>query len=366
VRGSNIAEIDEALQDWDTIPLTASADIKMAALSRIISACKAWIRKKEGKKGVPAAVLPGQTESLYAKRYRAIKALANQAVQQLFLLDPNLGAAHALFQFKKATAGVAAGVGVPAVATMPKRAMAPGYLNERRSYLDFNKQRALSGSVLHEVIDDAADPTLRSNDKKKAKAQTKVGKIMRNRTFDSLTPQEYQAIGALAGDLRNQGAEVKYFTKLERLKMMATADANGLLVDYQSNPLNSGNGVWPFAIDRYGNLFFARDNPPPGYARFNHSSFNAGNDVICAGTMRILNGQLMSFNNNSGHYKPDRTNLSNALIVIRDVIGADMSQAEIEYWDAVSSPTHIIINVYTITNFVNAGAPSQTAQLPKT
>lgn len=41
----------------------------------------------------------------------------------------------------------------------------------------------------------------------------------------------------------------------------------------------------------------------------NHSTFNAGNEVVCAGMLSITNAQLTMINNESGHYKPDQKNL---------------------------------------------------------
>jgi hypothetical protein len=53
-----------------------------------------------------------------------------------------------------------------------------------------------------------------------------------------------------------------------------------------------------------------------GNQMWNHSSFNAGTDVICAGMIRIHNGTLMYVDNDSGHYKPTRQNLHGMLTII--------------------------------------------------
>ena len=44
-----------------------------------------------------------------------------------------------------------------------------------------------------------------------------------------------------------------------------------------------------------------------------HSSYLAGNAVLCAGDIRIKNGLVSHINNNSGHYQPDDSNLARAV-----------------------------------------------------
>ena len=68
-----------------------------------------------------------------------------------------------------------------------------------------------------------------------------------------------------------------------------------------------------WAMDRYGNLFVKSSQMLQQAAYFNHSSFCAGNDVICAGTIVIDDGMLVYIDNQSGHYKPDRDQLLMAI-----------------------------------------------------
>lgn len=46
---------------------------------------------------------------------------------------------------------------------------------------------------------------------------------------------------------------------------------------------------------------------------FGHSSFLNGQPVICAGDMKVTNGQLLEISFNSGHYKPTPTHMLNCL-----------------------------------------------------
>jgi hypothetical protein len=66
--------------------------------------------------------------------------------------------------------------------------------------------------------------------------------------------------------------------------------------DTQADP----NGFM-FAMDEYGTLFArAAAGLATGGQYWNHSSFNAGKDVICAGMIRIHAGVLQYVDNNSG------------------------------------------------------------------
>lgn len=51
--------------------------------------------------------------------------------------------------------------------------------------------------------------------------------------------------------------------------------------------------------------------------RFYHSSYLAGNDVICAGCMKVKNGKLLWIDNRSGHYQPSVEKLVIVLQTLR-------------------------------------------------
>lgn len=53
-------------------------------------------------------------------------------------------------------------------------------------------------------------------------------------------------------------------------------------------------------------------------AAMHHSSFLSGADVMCAGTLEVIEGKLIYISNNSGHYKPNIDDLQavcNAILI---------------------------------------------------
>jgi hypothetical protein len=51
-----------------------------------------------------------------------------------------------------------------------------------------------------------------------------------------------------------------------------------------------------------------------------HTSLLQGANVICAGGMLIENGQLLSIDNVSGHYRPKLKNLLNCIISLKNKV----------------------------------------------
>lgn len=165
----------------------------------------------------------------------------------------------------------------------------------------------------------------------------------KNRPMESLSLKEFEQLGKDSGALR-----MYFCNKQQRMRHLAEyinnrwRDIEGNLLDSELS--DSENGLaYPeecqmWAMDRYGNLFVAHDNT--AYAlkvlketkglfnkgatarggMFNHSSFCAGREVICAGMIFFWKGQLIHIDNNSGHYKPNRQHLYNAVkIIVEDV-----------------------------------------------
>ena len=112
-----------------------------------------------------------------------------------------------------------------------------------------------------------------------------------------------------------------------------------------------------YAMDKYGNLFASeaetrKQLAQAGFAAFNHSTFNAGKEVICAGMITIVRGKLCWINNDSGHYKPTHENLRQALLMLMSD-GANMDNVVV----GARNPKTKLMEAYQLATFMNKGAP---------
>ena len=94
---------------------------------------------------------------------------------------------------------------------------------------------------------------------------------------------------------------------------------SGLIVDRAGSPLDpqldlpehkSRGGEAIFVMDVMGNIYYSFD---PKYGHIHHSSLAAGRPVAAAGELVIINGELISISNESGHYRPPASTIDLAL-----------------------------------------------------
>jgi len=141
-----------------------------------------------------------------------------------------------------------------------------------------------------------------------------------NKDFDQLNISEFEALARIGENIGTM-SEVTYLKKQHRYQYLAIPDGN-LFYDINDNPFQAHENDWVvaprymYAIDKYGNLFCVKDIVSDKW--FNHSSFSAGGKVICAGMIDINNGKLMHIDNESGHYKPNRKQLHEAIALFHD------------------------------------------------
>ena len=154
------------------------------------------------------------------------------------------------------------------------------------------------------------------------------------------------------------GKQVDFLKRAERMRFLAIPD-DGLLIDMQGKPINAPNppvpyGQFMYAIDSYGNLF-TKDpgvvNKADNVEYFNHSSFNAGKDVISAGMLVIRDGLLLQIDNNSGHYKPTRSNLHEAVRLLEEE-GLKLQQATVLVYEFVNNQKQVF--AYRAVSFLNS------------
>ncbi|MFV1998558.1 MAG: hypothetical protein ACC641_11175 [Acidiferrobacterales bacterium] len=217
-------------------------------------------------------------------------------------LDPGFRRAFDKFETKKAHLG-------PHTGLQPMQGV---YMHERSLYVKNNKQRAISASLLD--IEYPPGPSAK-----------KPGNFPKK--FEDLSEQQY----AECDRLTTRATDVIYLRKMSRLRHMLLINATGKFTGIDGQLTNTDPKFgWPFAMDKYGNIFTLNDRTADG--QFNHSSFNAGNDVVCAGFIKIVNGELLLVSNNSGHYKPERKHLKNLLGILK-TDQVDLNKCKIEFHD---------------------------------
>lgn len=295
-RGTQLQLIDQTLVRLDElIHEGAEARRKELVISQLMMACKNWLTDKGTK-----------TSSTAKERKIAVEALGEQAFQWIKWRK---------FHERKANPGNAA---------VEKRAMRPGYRVERDMYVASGKARnPISGSYIHAAMETMG--------------------TFRTRTFATLTPADFQSLdNALVGEVRqpdpmgDPGSMAKtkvpqmvlFLKKQDRIKHLMIVQ-NGLLYEGFEKPLHTGGGgfIVAYVIDEYGNLYCSTETFDRNYS-FNHSTFNAGKDVICAGTLSADQGSLRLLTNLSGHYKPTRVNLHNAVQFVANG-GVNIAQARV-------------------------------------
>lgn len=210
-----------------------------------------------------------------------------------------------------------------------------GYRLERESWSAQRKKgveapTVIAGSGIHTAYTGA---WLRDENLKKFKKLKEKG-------FERLNLNDWTALDKLVKahlpDWRwNRGdGTVHYVRQKDRYRYMVFRNSRGLLEDYKGVVIttkdDAGSFPWAYAMDQYGNLFV---NDHVGHKNrkhtfWNHSSFNAGNRVRCAGVVQIDKGQLKYIDNASGHYKPSKTDLENCLRTLQDE-EVDLSQTEV-------------------------------------
>ena len=295
-RGTALQLIDQTLDRWDELCHEgAEARRKELVVSQLMTACKNWLTDKGTK-----------TTSTATERKLAVESLGEQAFQWIKWRK---------FHQRKADPGNAA---------VQKRAMRPGYQVERTMYMASGKARnPVSGSYIHSVMEG-------------------VG-TFGTRTFATLTPADFRTLdNAYVGEVNqpdpmgDPGSMAKtkmprmvlFLKKQDRIKHLMIVQ-HGLLYEGFEKPLHTGGGGFTVAyvIDEYGNLYCSTETFDRTYS-FNHSTFNAGKDVICAGTLSADQGNIRLLTNLSGHYKPTRDNLHNAVQFVANA-GASLAQARV-------------------------------------
>jgi hypothetical protein len=131
-------------------------------------------------------------------------------------------------------------------------------------------------------------------------------KMLKNLTPDQVLQAGLKLLEYADDDLRSQYA---VYVGKEKLKW----DETNMPIDTNGCTLGDPPRTSLYAADLGGN-FYTRvyDQTDVNRGWFAHSSFLAGDNALCAGTLKIRYGRLIEISNLSGHYQPKREHLSDA------------------------------------------------------
>ena len=172
-------------------------------------------------------------------------------------------------------------------------------------------------------------PTLLQSDMAKGQVDLKwdsVGTLLGNdadnlyairKFLKTLSPNDVVNAGYKVLEYNDDLARQEYALRIEPTRLVwAEMDTP---VDTLQCKLGDPPGTGLFAVDPDGD-FFCRvyDQNPENRGWFAHSSFLAGGNAMCAGTLKIRYGRLLEICNNSGHYKPGLIHLQEACQALLD------------------------------------------------
>ncbi len=327
-KGPNLNVVHRALDDyWIAKTKGPTLAEETQVLQGLIDACKAWIKKKESKSEYKTNMFGMRTNYVNTKftgRRKNVAELGESATQEMMELMRSNGLligdsrGQLSFDIKKFKQKAHLRMSRHEV-----KALDSGYVHERTLWLGSGKTSTISGSKMHGLSADT--PTGGWN-------RTQVNALA-NVTGSGGSATDWKVLAQIR-DLGNMN--VAFLRKDERYKYMVYV-SGGLFVDKDDGLYTSTDGVWAracmllWAMDGYGNMFIYDHYTlaqTKGLQQGNHSSVNAGKDVICAGMITVDKGVVTDITNTSGHYKPSKENLARALHILVDE-GLDLSQATI-------------------------------------
>jgi len=340
-RGADLKAIDARLR-------AAELDPTVGNLIGVYTAAIAWGWRKAKKHG------DKRTEN-FSLRLQKVQVLVQEVEQELprFGLDVMSLRKAVLSYEKKKVSGKKSGL----------RSLGKGYDHERKEFLNtkrggVSKDQGITpkaGSAVGEVLKAASAAKLKqdkpSDGTVRDLALSRGGQGLLTRVhgkeIKQISSSDYEAIIAMVeeGDFQgmvSQKSEVNFVRKTDRVSKFLAWCENGLF--YKQNGMaHTSTGHELYAMDKYGSLitmpvglFYnktTRVYDGNGDGQHNHSSLNAGADVICAGEIEFENGKIKYISNESGHYKPKPRQLQNCVNSLSDADEADLSLCKVNVWN---------------------------------
>lgn len=209
------------------------------------------------------------------------------------------------------------------------------------------------GSFVSEIVSGAQNLRVNYQAQKKAGANPsdtlgqlitdeKLLKLLLTKDVHGLSESEFNTVFEQAADLAGQNTpEVNFLRKTDRVASFLTWCAGGLFYKKDDLPYGTaGNDI--YAMDKYGNLITMKPATrllkrtgaftEHGDVQHNHSSLNAGGDVIAAGEIAFQAGFITYIDNASGHYKPTAKQVQQCVFSLRMADDANLSRLHVRVW----------------------------------
>lgn len=340
-RGADLKAIDARLR-------AAELDATAGNLIAVYTAAIAWGWKKAKKHG------DKRTEN-FSLRLQKVQVLVHEIEQELpqFGLDVMSLRKAVLSYEKKKVSGKKSGL----------RSLGKGYDHERKEFLNtkrggVSKDQGITpkaGSAVGEVLKSAGAAKLKSNNPSDGTVRDLASKPggarlltrVHGKEMKQISSSDYEEIIAMveAGEYMgpvSQKSEVNFVRKTDRVSKFLVWCEGGLFYK-QDGTTHTSSGHELYAMDKYGSLitmpvglFYnktTRVYDGTGDAQHNHSSLNAGADVISAGEIEFLNGRITYISNESGHYRPKPRQLQNCVNSLNVADEADLSLCKVNCWN---------------------------------
>ena len=112
-------------------------------------------------------------------------------------------------------------------------------------------------------------------------------------------------------------AYMRYSKKNQPLKWVRANSAGLTGIIYNEGPTMMEPGHAGFALSMSREIYMAKHRGSFDRDNFFHSSYLAGDPVLCTGEIKIVNGVVTNINNCSGHYHPTVEHLANMAQTLR-------------------------------------------------
>jgi hypothetical protein len=308
IKRSNLAALDTALAKMDFTPFASKQD-KIRWLKAIIAECINWKANKAHKLVQGTANYSQNT----ADRAVVVDQVGDEAWMLLKYYTFENQKAHRLGEVPQAAAN--------------RRGLQHGHDKEQGLYLAGKATAVNAGTAI--PVNFPGGSLVNANMAVPVgnfgALPPPVAAILNGGTkFHQLSQLEFDTLADFF-DTTNLSMQqpVHYSRKEERINDHMLVVINGRLRKELDQNYTTPLDMW--AMDKYGNFMCTAAGTQVQvqgvWHQYNHSSLNAGNDVLCAGTVIITNGEIMEIDNNSGHYQPSRQNLHTAVRVLHHDLG---------------------------------------------